>query len=171
MREGAFSLPESIYNRDAALQYAHTWANGRNPAYFDFTNLGGDCTSFTSQCVYAGAGVMNYTPTFGWYYSNSNNRSPSWSGVQFFYNFITANRGAGPYAAEAQIHEILPGDFLQLGHANGVFYHSPFIVYVGYPAAPENILLAAHTYDADWRPLSTYQYDMVRFMHILGVRS
>jgi hypothetical protein len=164
-------MPELQYNRYAAVQYAHTWALGRNPRYFDFTDLGGDCTNFTSQCIYAGAGVMNYTPTFGWYYINSNKRSPSWSGVQFLYNFLTGNQGPGPYAAEAQIQEVLPGDFLQLGHGNGIWYHSPFIVYVGYPAAPENILVSAHTYDADNRPLSTYQYAEVRFIHIFGVRN
>ena len=28
----------------------------RNPAYLDFHGLGGDCTNFVSQCLYAGAG-------------------------------------------------------------------------------------------------------------------
>lgn len=163
-------MPEYLYNRDAAVQYAHTWAYGRNPAFYDFTKLGGDCTNFTSQCIYAGAGVMNYTPTFGWYYVSLDRRSPSWTGVQFLYNFITANQGPGPYAMEARMEDMQPGDFVQLGHAGGAYYHSPFIVAVGAPASPENILLAAHTYDADWRPLATYQYDLVRFMHILGVR-
>ncbi len=67
------------------------------------------------------------------------------------------------------MYDVLPGDFLQLGHANGTFYHSPFIVHVGNPVSPSTILVAAHTYDADWRPLATYQYGLVRFIHILGV--
>ena len=28
------------YNRDKAVAYAHKWAFGRNPAYFDFSNIG-----------------------------------------------------------------------------------------------------------------------------------
>lgn len=164
-------MSELAYDRAAAVQYAHTWAFGRNPRYYNFDDIGGDCTNFTSQCIYAGAGVMNYTPTFGWYYIDANNRSPSWTGVEYLYNFMVSNRGPGPYAGETPMHNVLPGDFLQLGRAGGDFYHSPFIVYVGTPVSPQTILLAAHTNDADWRPLATYRYDLVRFVHILGVRS
>ena len=56
------------YNRANAVAYAKKWAYGRNPKYYDFSDLGGDCTNFASQCIYAGSGVMNYTPTYGWYY-------------------------------------------------------------------------------------------------------
>jgi hypothetical protein len=56
------------YDRRAAVEYAHRWAYGRNPRYYDFEKLGGDCTNFASQCLYAGSGVMNYTPQLGWYY-------------------------------------------------------------------------------------------------------
>ena len=34
------------YNRELAVQYAHKWAFGRNPAFTDFEELGGDCTNF-----------------------------------------------------------------------------------------------------------------------------
>ena len=33
---------------------------------------------------------------------------------------------------------------------------------------PENILLAAHSYDADFRPLNSYIYQEIRYLHILG---
>ena len=33
---------------------------------------------------------------------------------------------------------------------------------------PENILLAAHSFDADNRPLSTYEYRDIRPIHIIG---
>ncbi len=163
-------MPVLPYDRTAAVAYAHRWAFGRNPRYYDYSELGGDCTSFTSQCIYAGAGVMNYTPVTGWYYSNANNKSPSWTGVPYLYNFITGNGGAGPFATKVPMEGLLPGDFLQLGDGTGRFYHSPFIVAVGSPASPDNILVAAHTYDSDNRPLSTYTYRAVRFLHILGVR-
>ena len=69
------------YDRNAAVNYAKNWAYRRNPQYFDFSDIGGDCTNFASQCLYAGAGIMNYTPVFGWFYISTNNRTPSWTGV------------------------------------------------------------------------------------------
>ena len=69
------------YQRTAAVEYARRWAFGRNPAYYDFSGIGGDCTNFASQCIFAGAGVMNFTPTFGWFYRSVNDRTPSWTGV------------------------------------------------------------------------------------------
>ncbi|MEG0115374.1 MAG: amidase domain-containing protein, partial [Hydrogenoanaerobacterium sp.] len=56
-----YYLREMPYDREKAIQYAHTWAYFRNPAYYNFEEIGGDCTNYASQCLYAGAGVMNYT--------------------------------------------------------------------------------------------------------------
>ena len=159
-------MREIPYNRFAAVAYARAWATSRNPAYYNFEEIGGDCTNFASQCIYAGARVMNYTPTFGWYYRSSNNRSPAWSGVEYLYNFLISNRSVGPFAHEVSAAEAQPGDIIQLGTADGHFYHSPVITAV----TPE-ILVAAHTFDALDRPLSTYVYDRVRFLHIDGVRT
>ena len=33
---------------------------------------------------------------------------------------------------------------------------------------PAKILVAAHSADVDWRPLSTYDYQAYRVLHILG---
>ena len=85
------------YDRAAAVRYAHLWAYGRNPRYYDYEGIGGDCTNFASQCIYAGAGVMNDTPTFGWYYINANDKAPAWTGVEYLYNFLTRRTpSAGP---------------------------------------------------------------------------
>ena len=48
------------YDRRAAVAYAHQWAYGRNPDFYDYEEIGGDCTNFASQCLYAGTGVMNF---------------------------------------------------------------------------------------------------------------
>lgn len=48
------------YNREKAKQYAKKWAYLRNPSYYDYDKIGGDCTNFVSQCIFAGAGHMNY---------------------------------------------------------------------------------------------------------------
>ena len=64
--------------------------------------------------------------------------------------------------------DLLPGDLIQLRFKESGFQHSPIVVAVGRPAVPENILVAAHSYDADNRPLSTYEYRDIRYLHILG---
>lgn len=160
------------YDRLAAVAYAHRWAYHRNPNFYNFDELGGDCTNFASQCLYAGSGVMNYTPTFGWYYINVNNRAPAWTGVRFFYNFLTRGKETpGPVGREVSIRQVKPGDFVQISFTEGVYSHNPVIVAVGNPPKPGNILVAAHTQDADYRPLDTYPAQAVRFLHILGVYS
>ena len=154
------------YDRKAAFEYAKRWAFRRNPAYYNFDKLGGDCTNFASQCVYAGAGVMNYTPTFGWYYTDINRRSPSWTGVEYFYNFLTGNKNEGPFAEETTLDKLETGDIVQLGNATGDFYHSPVVVAV----QGNRIFVAAHTFDAFMRPLLSYNFASARGIHILGVR-
>lgn len=91
------------YRRMDAVAYAHYWAYRRNPAFYDFEEIGGDCTNFASQCLYAGTGVMNFTPTYGWYYRSADDRAPAWSGVEFFYNFLTRSEvSAGPIATASE---------------------------------------------------------------------
>ena len=158
------------YDRAAAVLYAHQWAYGRNPAYYDYEKIGGDCTNFASQCIYAGSGIMNFTPTFGWYYIDANRKAPAWTGVEYLRNFLTrAAPSVGPVALEETIEQLMPGDIVQLSFTGEGFQHSPVVVSVGKPAAPENVLLAAHSYDADDRPLSTYEYKTARYLHITGV--
>lgn len=154
------------YQRLLTFAYAARWAYRRNPAFYNFDELGGDCTNFASQCIYAGSGVMNDTPTYGWYYFDLNNRSPSWTGVQYLYDFLTTNEGIGPFAEVVDVSALQVGDVLQLGHANGVFYHTPVVV------RNDNgrIFVAAHTFDAFMRPLDTYTYNQARGLHIVGVR-
>ncbi len=158
-------MRELSYNRDRAVAYARKWALGRNPTYYDFQTLGGDCTNFASQCIFAGAGVMNYTPETGWYYNSLSERAPAWSGVEYLYAFLINNRSVGPYGHEVPRSQAQPGDIAQLGGRDGRFYHSPVIT-----AVSPVILVAAHTDDALDRPLSSYVYDRVRFLHIDGVR-
>ena len=157
------------YNRLAAVLYAHRWAFGRNPKFYDYEDLGGDCTNFASQCIFAGSGVMNFTPTYGWYYIDANQKAPAWTGVEYLWNFLTRRQiSLGPVGAPCDMEDLRPGDLIQLRFKEEGYQHSPVVVRVGRPATPENILVAAHSYDADNRPLATYEYKSARFLHITG---
>lgn len=158
-------MREVPYNRWAAVGYARRWALDRNPAYYDFQTIGGDCTNFASQCIYAGSGIMNYTPVTGWYYHSASDRTASWTDTEYLHTFLTNNHSAGPFAHRVSRDQIQPGDIVQLGDQNGRFYHTPVITAV-IPA----ILVAAHSYDVLDVPLSSYTYHTARFLHIDGVR-
>jgi len=163
----------AYYDRGAAVRYARRWAYGRNPAFYDYEKIGGDCTNFASQCVYAGSGVMNYTKDLGWYYINANNKAPAWTGVEYFYNFMTREDATpGPVAVTASISQVMPGDVVQMSFDGTAWNHSPVVVaLLRWPARqPSDVLIAAHSYDAYNRPLNTYQYQGIRFLHFTGVR-
>lgn len=157
------------YNRSEAVAYAEKWAYGRNPQFYDFSEIGGDCTNFASQCIYAGSGVMNYTPIYGWFYKNANDRTPSWTGVNELFRFLTTNKGPGPQGRVVRLDEIQKGDVVQLKFTySDRFDHTPVVTDAG-RGTPETILVAAHTNDSKCRPLSTYKYTALRPIHIFNV--
>ncbi len=154
------------YDREAAVAYARRWAYGRNPAFYDYSEIGGDCTNFASQCIFAGANVMNFTPVYGWFYRSANDRTASWTGVEYLYNFLVSNEGTGPFAREVPLSELQRGDVVQLGRATGDFYHTPVVV--GF--SDGEILVAAHSYDVYGKRLSSYNAAVIRGLHIEGIR-
>lgn len=157
-------LQQIKYDRTSAVEYAKKWAFKRNPKYFDFEDLGGDCTNFVSQCIYSGCHVMNYTKTYGWYYVNTNDRAPAWTSSKYLYNFLTKNKGVGPFAVVSNIYDIKPGDVIQLGNENNDYYHSLIVIKI----EKSEVLVAAHSVDSYMRPLDTYNFENIRFLHIIG---
>ena len=123
------------YFRERAVTYARRWALSRNPLFADFTGKGGDCTNFVSQCVLAGCCTENFTPTFGWYYISLDNRAPAFSGVEYFYNFMTGYGGyppnltrVGPLGIEVGRGRVEPGDVVQLYDRGDDFYHTLLVI-------------------------------------------
>lgn len=161
------------YNRERAVEYARTWALRRNPLFIDFTGIGGNCTNFVSQCLLAGSCTMNYTPDFGWYYISPEERSPAWSSVEYFYDFITGsadfaeqNGGTGPYARVVEREEAQIGDAVQYANREGDWYHTVIISAI----EGDEIYVCAQSDDALDRPISSYNFATARFLHIEGVR-
>lgn len=154
------------YDREAAVQYAAKWAYRRNPSFYDFSHIGGDCTNFASQCIYAGTDTMNLTPLYGWFYRSLDDRTPSWTGVEYLHQFLISNEAIGPFAEEVPLDKLQRGDIVQLGRATGDFYHSPVVT--GFSKG--SILVTAHSYDTFNKPLNSYTFERVRGIHILGYR-
>ncbi|MDR0838466.1 MAG: amidase domain-containing protein [Oscillospiraceae bacterium] len=151
------------YDRAAAVAYAHRYALAPNGAYYSFEKLGGDCTSFVSQCLYAGFPEMNYSRA-GWYYNSVSSRSPSWSGVEFLRDFLVSGGARpGPAARESEPQDVAAGDIVQLSFDGGAFSHSLFVVEV----TRTDILVATHSYNADYRPLGSYEYRRARALRVL----
>ena len=112
---------------------------------------------------------MNYGLN-GWYYKNGNDKSPSWSGVEYLHKFLVNNKGIGPYGKEINIEQLEKGDFIQLSFDGVRFHHSLVIVdIVNNIMSLNNILIATHTEDSLNRRVSTYTFNRIRFIKIDGV--
>lgn len=145
-------MREIQYNRQKVLDYAKKWAFSRNPKYYNFDPVGGDCTNFISQCIFAGSNTMNYTKNTGWYYINGNNKS------------------VGPYGKKVNQKEIQLGDIAQLSFNGQKFEHTLIIVNIENYFSLAGIKIASHTYDNYNKPISEYSFQKIRFVHIEGVR-
>ena len=150
------------YSREKAVQYALRWVLDRNPKYYNYDKIGGDCTNFVSQCLYAGIPEMNYQEN-GWYYKNANLKSPSWTGVEFLYQFLIQNRGLGPKGIEVNKDEIEEGDVIQLSFDGNIYGHTLIVTKI----EGDKILISAHTIDSKNRDLETYNFKKIRYIHIL----
>lgn len=154
---------EREYDRIKAVEYAYKWALSRNPNYYNYDNIGGDCTNFISQCVFAGSKIMNFEKDIGWYYKNANNKSPSWTGVEYLHKYLTRkNKTIGPIGKTVELYNIVLGDIIQLSFNNNNFEHSLFVTKI----QNNNIYVSTHTEDNLNKPLSLYKYNNIRYIHI-----
>ena len=158
-------MTEYKLNTSAETAYARRWAFSFNPRYYSFEHLGGDCTNFVSQCIFAGGAVMNYTRDTGWYYRSLRDRAAAWTGVEFFCRFIINNKSVGPFGHLVPLEDASAGDVIQLGDSIG-YYHSLLVIDLreGVP------YVAAHTYPAYDRPLTSYTFERLRCIRIDGAR-
>lgn len=159
-------MKEYEYNRKLAVEYALRYSLNYNPKYYDFTKIGGDCTNFMSQCIFAGTDTMNFTRETGWYYITLNSRSPAWTSVYYLYKFLVNNKSIGPYGEVTDIDNIEPGDIVQLNTSENDFHHSVIVSDI----INGKIFVCAHTYDVMNKPLFDYDIKEIRPIHILGYR-
>lgn len=158
-----------MYNRRKSVEYAYRWWNTRNPQFYNFDTLGGDCTNFLSQCLYYGGIGMNFSPT-GWFYTSLNSRAPAWTGVDEFFYFATNNKsGFGVKAKQSDIPNMKIGDVVQLRlFGEQDFHHSMLVTKILGYSNLNDILITCHTFDAKDKPLGTYNISDVRFLKVLN---
>jgi hypothetical protein len=130
------------YNRGAALAYAAAWCGSRNPEYADYTDWGGDCANFVSQCLRAGgvglSGSCGYMDGYGCVVGagalGCDLQSLGWT-------VLSCGWGAGPPAGLA------PGDVVIYGDGCDEYGGSPDAhVMIVVQTSPE-VLYSAHTND------------------------
>ena len=159
------------YDRETVVEYARKWALARNPIYYDYDSMGGDCTNFVSQCIYAGIRTMNYTKDLGWYYKNPNQKAPAWTGVPFLHQFLTSNQGVGPFGVQAELDDLEIGDIIQLSFDNIKFAHSTVLTkIIREPYTTSEYYVCAHDYDVYEKNLNDYQFMNLRGIHLNGGR-
>ncbi|NLI13522.1 amidase domain-containing protein [Pelotomaculum propionicicum] len=97
----ANTLSLQPYNASYAAAWAYQYAYSNNPSpWYTYTSSeGGDCTNFISICLYKGdipfdtVGNPSYNQRWFWY-SNSN-RTPTWTGVDEFWDYAVNDTGYG----------------------------------------------------------------------------
>ena len=157
------------YARDKVVNYAQKYSTQRNPDFFDYSNNGGNCTNFASQCLLAGAPIMNFNKN-GWFYVSPSNTSYSWANVEPLYNFIINNKDVGIFGKESHLEMCEIGDIIQLKFKNKQMYSHCLVVTKIVSANPKNIFICANSRDVKNVPLSYYSYEKMRLIHILGFR-
>jgi len=144
------------YSREKTVNYARKYALIYNKQYTDFSNSGGDCTNFVSQCVYAGGIPLSLT----WrpYFS-------SWIRVnELYYYLLRKNFGQ----ESLSIINSNPGSIIQFfSDSKGFYSHSGIITEV---ISSKDCLYCCHTYDKLDYPLSEIYpsiYNKIRILNII----
>ena len=130
------------YDREAAVRYAHqfcgaAWGCGNggryNPQYRDYTDVGGDCTNFTSQVLHAGGLPM----TSVWHYRAGAGGSRAWVQTEALARYLLASgrarllaRGTYPQVVRgsggrAPIDRLEPGDVIGYEEKGRIVHLAP----------------------------------------------
>ncbi len=169
---------DHAYDRDAAVAYARQWVGQRNPKWYEYDSIGGNCQNFVSQALLAGGVPMDYTKPglWKWYGDtpnssyNSSGRSPAWTEVNAFYNYAKENRGYGLVASvDVPYDGGEVGDVIHLGTSE-TWRHTVLITEVirdsdGYVI---DYLVASNTADYLNFPVSAYYYPVKQLIKIYG---
>ncbi|AMX00792.1 amidase domain-containing protein [Rummeliibacillus sp. G93] len=112
-----------MYNRQAAVDYANTWWNRRNPAFPQFND---DCSNFISQCLFAGGAPMTGAPNRakGWWVKKGN-WSYSWSTANALRSYVASSKKGLRGKRVDSASDLKLGDLIFIDfEGDGVINHS-----------------------------------------------
>ena len=165
------------YNREAALAYADQYYHKRNPEWYNFSDEGGNCQNYASQCMLKGNIAMDYYGEEQWkcYIEDpdydpevneeetANGRSRSWVNVGYFYDYAKYNEGQGLVAeTNVNLYYTEPGDIILVG--NGGVSHTVIVSKV----VDGHILVNSNSIDMKDYPVEAYTYLNIILVKILG---
>lgn len=111
--------PKGIYNREKAVDYAKRYALVPNTKEWkNYESMGGDCTNFTSQCLFAGGIPFDHQGKYvtqKWYWYSDHYRTPSFTSANAFKDYAMGNTGFGLVAKLGDLQSMERGDIVQLG--------------------------------------------------------
>jgi hypothetical protein len=140
----------------AACTYAETFALTPNPKYKSFDNIGGDCTNFISQILFAGGLKQNNT----W-----KPYTMPWIRVNDLYLYLTRNKLAIKLPSDTQLSK---GCIIQFYTPEiGRYFHNGFITY---ELENNDYLYCCHSYNKLNYPLSQiypHRYPVLRALKII----
>lgn len=167
---------EYSFNRLLARQYMNKYWENYNENYYNFSDIGGDCTNYASQIMhYSGIPFTEVVefPTYNqWYYYGQNwgtGRSSTWTSATEFRKYFgdideigaKTARSMETYTVNEAILEfdniwrkIQVGDIVSHGHSLDSSYHTQ-IVY-DFTLFQKDILVSQHS--ANYLNRSLYSY-------------
>lgn len=154
----SYQSRENKYSRDAAVNYALTYALKPNPSYRYFpliNDASGDCANFLSQCLRAGHAPMSYMQGHTWWYNNKGTQNTkddtwsfSWTVANSLYWYLRVNQAKNsPFVKGLEVQnpsELELGDLIFFEDNKGAIFHSTIVT--GFSAGSP--LVSHHSYEA-----------------------
>lgn len=158
------------YDRAAAYDYLMAYCDERNPAWYAYDDVGGNCMNFGSQVLLAGGIPEDEKGDEEWYWDGQNDLDLSWINVGRFYDYCRKNDGFGLVAdTEAGYYTGEVGDVLIVGF-NGDHRHTTIISDIVKDKAGNTVdyLISCNTTNYRDFPASAYYYTFHRLVKIYG---
>ena len=158
------------YDRAAAYDYLMAYCDERNPAWYAYDEVGGNCMNFGSQVLLAGGIPEDEKGDEEWYWDGQNDLDLSWINVGRFYDYCRKNEGFGLVAdTEAGYYTGEVGDVLIVGFA-GDHRHTTVISHVVKDESGDTVdyLISCNTTNYRDFPASAYYDTFHRLVKIFG---
>lgn len=165
------------YDRKKAVEYNYKYITKRNPDYFAFDGIGGNCQNLVSQSLHAGGIPFDLSGDYKWKSytsevdetSDAKGRTSSWTGTQNFYDYVKHNDKKG-ICADSDIN-MFYAEIGDVGHVGYVDFSHAVLVVELIKDKDGNVidfLINANSVNVKDFPFMAYIYPNKRVIKILG---